>query len=81
MKPLFKTTLITAALFATTPLFANTAVETNAKVEAQQPCVTAKSKNKTLINLHIQRVTKLKKASIRPKHSPKKMARRQRIQC
>ena len=35
MKPLFKTTLITAALFATTPLFANTAVE--AKAEVQQP--------------------------------------------
>ena len=39
MKPLFKTTLITAALFATTPLFANTAVEANAKVETQQPSV------------------------------------------
>ncbi|UUS57980.1 MULTISPECIES: hypothetical protein [unclassified Acinetobacter] len=39
MKPLFKTTLITAALFASTPLFANTAVEANAKVETQQPSV------------------------------------------
>ena len=39
MKPLFKTTLITAALFATTPLFANTTASVEAKVDTQQPSV------------------------------------------